>query len=289
MRRILAGVILLILYGSLYPWHFVSSPEKGILVWPHTLDRGDVLVNVLLYIPLGACAYLAFPKLRRMRFVVPVTLALSLSLSVEMTQAFEPVRSSQLSDVIANIAGGAIGMVLAAFVPLPLTAESFLLVSWVAHLLFFGSSWWPIELAGWLVVASAVMPSRSMRWRWPVAVACYAAILLHGLAPFRFVPTASHFNWLPFEAFILSQWESMIPILMAKLFWYSAAVWVLWRVGCSWMAAGVSAACFLGAIELAQRHIPPHVSEITDPLIALLLAAAFASLLSKTRAAEVRT
>jgi 8-oxo-dGTP diphosphatase len=32
------------------------------------------------------------------------------------------------------------------------------------------------------------------------------------------------------------------------------------------------------AIEIAQRYIPPHISEITDPLMALLIAAFFAAL-----------
>jgi VanZ family protein len=277
MRRILLGLILLIVYGSLYPWHFVGSPEKGVLEWPHTFDRGDVLVNILLYIPLGACAYLAFPKWRRVRFVAPVVLALLLSVSVELAQAFEPLRSSQLSDVLTNTLGGAMGMALAAFLPLPASAESFLLVCWVAHLLFFGSPWWPMEFVGWVIVASVAMPQRSSRWRVPIAVACYVAILLRGMVPFRFASGASRFDWIPFEGFILANWEQMIPVLVAKVFWYGAAVWVLWRVRASWMVAGIAAACFLAAIEVAQRHIPPHVSEITDPLMALLLAATFAA------------
>jgi len=75
----------------------------------------------------------------------------------------------------------------------------------------------------------------------------------------------------------------MIPVIVAKLFWYGAAVWVLWRVKPSWMLAGATAAFFLAAIEVAQRHIPPHVSEITDPLMALLLAAGFSQLVQSPR------
>jgi uncharacterized membrane protein required for colicin V production len=61
---------------------------------------------------------------------------------------------------------------------------------------------------------------------------------------------------------------------------------VLRRLSLSWMVAGAAAASFLGAIEVAQRHIPPRVSEITDPLMALLLAAAFAAISSSPQGAR---
>ena len=278
MRRILLGLVLLILYGSLYPWRFVRWPEGAVLAWPRAFDPGDVLVNVLLYLPLGACAWWACPVRRRIRFLVPVALALLLSTSVELLQAFVPTRSSSACDILANVIGAAIGMLLVAFLPLRPSPELFLLACWTAHLLFFGSSRWPAECVGWLIVASAAVPQRSFRWRGPLAVACYLVLLLRGLAPFKLVSAAAPFHWIPFEGFLAANWEQMIPVLVAKLFWYGAAVWVLWRVRLSWVVAGAAAAAFLAAIEVAQRHIPPHVSEITDPLMALLLAAAFAAL-----------
>jgi 8-oxo-dGTP diphosphatase len=279
MRRILIGLILIIVYGSLYPWHFVRWPQGAVLAWPHTLDAGDVLVNILLYIPLGACAYWAFEKQRpASRFLAPVALALLLSTSMELLQAFEPARSSEASDVLSNTGGAAIGMLLAAFFPLRPSPELFLLACWMGHLQFFGSAGWPAECAGWLILVSASMPQRTLRWRGPLAVACYLAILFRGLSPFHFVSAAAPFHWVPFEGFILANRPQVLPMLFAKLFWYSAAVWVLRRIHLPWMVAGAAAASFLAAIEVAQRHIPPHVSEITDPLMALLLAAAFAAI-----------
>jgi len=278
MRRILIGIVLLIVYGSLYPWQFVRVPMGAVLAWPDPLDTGDVILNILVYVPLGACAYWAFPALGRIRFVLPILLGLALSLSVESVQAFEPARSSELSDVLANTGGAASGVLLAAAIPMRPSPELYLLACWGAHLLFFGASSWPVEIAGWLIVLSAAMPGRSSRWRWTIAVLCYLALLYRGLAPFHFVSTSSPFNWRPFEAFIFESRDDAIRILMAKLFWYGAAAWVLRRLNIGWTAAGAVAASVLMAIEIAQRYIPPHISEITDSLMALLIAAFFAAL-----------
>ncbi len=279
MRRILVGLILIILYGSLYPWHFVRWPLGRVLEWPRVLDGGDALVNILLYLPLGACAYWAMAgRGRLVRFIAPVILALLLSTAVEVTQAFEPLRRSSAYDIATNTIGGALGMLIASALPLRPSPELFLMAAWAAHLLFFTSWSWPVECLGWLIAASAVVPQRSVRWRGLLALGCYVALLARGLEPFRLAASAAPFNWVPFDAFLVANWEKMIPVIVAKLFWYGSAVWVLWRVKPSWMLAGVAAATFLALIEIAQRHIPPHVSEITDPLMALLLAAAFAQL-----------
>jgi 8-oxo-dGTP diphosphatase len=122
------------------------------------------------------------------------------------------------------------------------------------------------------------MPGPSFRSRGIIAVLCYLALFYRGLAPFHFASTPAPFNWRPFEAFIFDRREDAIRILMAKLFWYGAAVWVLRRLRLWWTAAGAVAASVLMAIEIAQRYIPPHISEITDPLMALLIAAFFAAL-----------
>jgi len=278
MRRILAGVILLILYGSFFPWRFSGVPVGPVLVWPRTLFSGDALLNFLLYLPVGACAYYVFSERRRMRFILPVILAFTLSLFVELTQVFIPSRTSELSDLLMNTLGGGCGMAAAALIPLRPAPEAYLLVCWAAHLLFRGFQGWIVECFGWMIFASAAFPQRTRSWRWAVAVACYLAILYRGLAPFLFAAQASRFDWVPFQGFLLADWSKDLPVLFSKLFWYGAAVWVLRRLRVSWLLAGGMTAVFLLAIEIAQLHIPPHVSEITDPVMALLLAGVFAAL-----------
>jgi 8-oxo-dGTP diphosphatase len=213
-----------------------------------------------------------------LRFILPVALAFTLSLFVELTQVFIPTRASELTDVLMNTLGGACGMAAAALVPLRPTPEVLLLVCWAAHLLSRGFQGWVVECFGGLIAASAAFPERMRSWRWAVAAACYLAILYRGLSPFIFVSQASAFDWTPFRGFLFADWSKALPMLFSKLFWYGAAVWVLRRLRLSWLLSGGVAAGFLLAIEIVQRHIPPHVSEITDPLLALLLAGVFAAL-----------
>jgi hypothetical protein len=220
--------------------------------------------------------------------VAPVALAFLLSTSIELLQAFVPTRVSSAYDISTNVLGAAIGMMLAAALPVRPSPETFLLACWAAHLLFFASPGWPAECVGWVIVASAAMPQRSFLGRGFLAAGCYLVILYRGLSPFRFASAAGAFNWIPFDGFLLANWEKAIPVLVAKMFWYGAAVWVLRRIGLSWMMAGLAAAVFLGAIEVGQRRIPQHVSEITDPLMAVLLAGAFAAIPAAAREEQVR-
>src|SRR5579872_5043488 len=65
---IAAGVAVVIVYGSLFPFHFQNNPgpvgplRTLIATWPIPPHRGDFLANVLLYIPYGLCLV---PLLRR--------------------------------------------------------------------------------------------------------------------------------------------------------------------------------------------------------------------------------
>jgi|SRR5207302_2750231 len=62
-----------------------------------------------------------------------------------------------------------------------------------------------------------------------------------------------------------------------KCFWYGSALWLLraagW-LGCRLARAAIAVAVLLGAIEMIQIHLPRRVAEITDPVLALLLATA---------------
>jgi VanZ family protein len=125
-RRILAIVVALILYGSLYPWqfharHYARNPLQILLhAWPTGLDRyvaWDVAINITLYLPLGIFGYLAVSERasRVVRVLAPVALALALSGSIEMLQLFDDSRTCSLSDVASNVAGAAVGMAAGAW------------------------------------------------------------------------------------------------------------------------------------------------------------------------------
>jgi glycopeptide antibiotics resistance protein len=110
------AVLLLIVYGSFYPWHFsarelTESPLYLLLnSWEITGGRrfiADVIVNITIYIPFGMTGYLAL----RSR-VAPVVLALLVSGGVEMTQLFIPGRVCSSFDLLDNTIGAAIGVLV---------------------------------------------------------------------------------------------------------------------------------------------------------------------------------
>ncbi len=113
-----------------------------------------------------------------------------------------------------------------------------------------------------------------MAWfapRLPVVAALLAcAVLCAGLAPFHFLQSPNQFDWWPFEAVLSSPWEGGVPLLMGKMFRYSALIWLLHQTGWRWRTAALATAVLLGGIEWAQVWLPGRSSEITDPLLALI-------------------
>jgi VanZ family protein len=127
-RLLLLVVVGLILYGSLYPWHFVfdgSIDPIALLLesWPDHFERSlvrDAVLNVLLYAPLGAaaawhCLHHRDARRRTTAAALAVAAAMSgaLSVSVELLQAYDISRETSLLDVATNLAGGLSGAVLA--------------------------------------------------------------------------------------------------------------------------------------------------------------------------------
>ena len=106
--------MLLIVYGSLYPWHFVPQhlPHNPVWMLLHTWNAPvnrfmmrDIVVNVALYVPLGMAAFLV---LRRV--TATLLLGLCLSVAMEIAQAFDPARRTSGLDVLTNVLGTAAGV-----------------------------------------------------------------------------------------------------------------------------------------------------------------------------------
>jgi VanZ family protein len=122
--RLLFLVIALIVYGSLYPWHFDfdgsgANPLWVLLdAWPRGIDRfvlRDAAINLLLYFPLGMVAFLAVARRhgRLVAFDAALLIALGLSASMEMLQIYDPGRTCSLLDVFCNVSGAAAGALAA--------------------------------------------------------------------------------------------------------------------------------------------------------------------------------
>jgi VanZ family protein len=112
---IAAGVAILIAYGSLYPFrfhsHFSNGPIGALIgTWCTPTGRGDLLANLLLYLPFGLFSFPAFGvALRPARIALVIAGGLCLSVSLELAQFYDQGRDSAMADVYANTAGTALG------------------------------------------------------------------------------------------------------------------------------------------------------------------------------------
>jgi VanZ family protein len=111
------------------------------------------------------------------------------------------------------------------------------------------------------------------RWRRPAALwALAGAIVLRELAPFHFAHRMAPFSWIPFAATLESNREAGMVILLRKAYDYGAVVWLLHLAGWRYARAAALVAAVLAVFEGAQRYLPGRTPEITDPLLALLMA-----------------
>lgn len=118
-RWLLAVVLFLIVYGSLYPFRFEGTGTYGVqellahLPWART-TRSDIAANVLLYLPFGAClAWMLAARLGGPLTLLLTALAgVALAFGIESLQIYETRRVASLADVVYNGAGALAGGVL---------------------------------------------------------------------------------------------------------------------------------------------------------------------------------
>lgn len=115
-----------------------------------------------------------------------------------------------------------------------------------------------------------------------VAVAFLVAILVRGLAPFHFISQSSGFSWTPFGGFLGTEWQGGLRVFVEKSFFYGTAIWLLQKYRMRLVNAAAIVAGVLTAIEIAQIHLPGRTAEITDPLLAILLALALGAMARNT-------
>jgi len=104
-----------VLYLCLYPWTLLSPPHADRLIWIPLNTRRlqlDFVLNVLLYLPLGAAAYVVVDN-GIFGLAGAGAIGFALSLSVEWTQRSIPLRTGDLDDLTANTLGAALGAILA--------------------------------------------------------------------------------------------------------------------------------------------------------------------------------
>src|SRR5512135_2606234 len=114
----LAVVVAMIVYVSLYPFHFVEGGPSlveatHLLTWGRA-GRSEMLNNVLLYLPFGFCVVLLVePRFGRTAgVIVAVVTGALLSLDMELLQASVPTRVTSLKDLTLNTVGALGGALL---------------------------------------------------------------------------------------------------------------------------------------------------------------------------------
>jgi VanZ family protein len=256
---IAAGIVALIVYGSLYPFRFHShagpvGPVRHLLATSaHPIERGDLISNILLYLPLGL---FVAASLRRVSPIVSGMAAglfgFLLSAAVELTQFFDLSRGSEMGDVYANTAGTVLGGAASAifFRPgqFPRISRNpfavFLIASWLGVELFpytpvldlrrylaleraFRSPRFPsmdefAQLVFWLALAvmlEAVTGAALSRWTLPVVI---LAVLLIRLANAVISPADIAGSLLALAVWMaISKWRFRVPLIAALLLFYA--------------------------------------------------------------------
>lgn len=342
----------------MYPWRFewsepgeLRSQLRWVFAFTQFLVR-DALLNVGLYVPVGAAGHLALRRHRPRMWAIagPVVVAAALSITVEILQIFQPLRTTSLVDVTANVTGSAVGVLLGLILAYraenrdgrvmrdPVAAA--LLVIWIGWLLFpfipvlslsllrhkvqifvAASDVQPLRVlssmaawlvagrllaaegvrtpAGWLCLSVLLIPAQlvavsrqplisdligaaagifacafsSPRRAAGLLLVCVAA---RGLAPFDWT-AVQPMNLVPFAALLSASWPYASFVLIEKCFFYGASVWSLHAAGIRLRSATAVTCALLLAIELLQTRLSGRTPEITDPIIALLLAVAFSA------------
>jgi VanZ family protein len=148
-----------------------------------------------------------------------------------------------------------------------------------AKLLIVGRTVTWSELAGAVLAYICSYFLSGYQWRTALVSGLIVSLLiLRGLAPYHWSAIANPFSWIPFSGFLASDPESGMLTFFRKCFWYGSAVWLLRAVGWRLTRAAIAVALLLGTIETIQIHLPGRVAEITDPLLALILATTVALL-----------
>jgi hypothetical protein len=153
--------------------------------------------------------------------------------------------------------------------PLPWLAASVILIP--AQLFVSSRQPLPSDLAG------AAIGIVLYALKAPAAVVLMSCVALRGLAPFEWAPSAQPISWIPFGALLSANWQRAALTLLEKSFFYGSAVWSLQAAGMRLRNATLIVAALLSVVELLQTHLPGRTPEVTDPIIAVLLAVAFSA------------
>lgn len=164
--RILAVILVLIAYGSLYPGNFSAPPagsvEEFLTDFRWFTSLGDVLGNIALFFPLGMAGILLMPGKGDSSNRIPglLVLALVYALALQLAQVWLPSRSAAMADVMWNMTGTVLGIIVGMAVPrLAINHESKTGQTVVPHSLL------PLSILGLWLLMELVPLVPSLDWQ----------------------------------------------------------------------------------------------------------------------------
>ncbi len=118
MKLVFLLITIIITYGSLFPFNFqFSEIEFSTLsalfhTWTAGTSRGDVLANVILFIPFGYFGMLATRHNGHLyRILLVVFLGFIVGVGLQIAQLYLPGRHASLHDAVWNLVGVALGLI----------------------------------------------------------------------------------------------------------------------------------------------------------------------------------
>ncbi|WP_020406431.1 VanZ family protein [Hahella ganghwensis] len=119
MKRVWGVVILLTVYGSLYPFNFTLQDFPADLLadfastWNDRIIQGDFLANIIIFIPYGLVGWYVFNYSTRMRLAVILGSGFILGMGLQLLQYYLPSRYPSIIDGWSNLFGILLGCLVA--------------------------------------------------------------------------------------------------------------------------------------------------------------------------------
>jgi len=114
-----------------------------------------------------------------------------------------------------------------------------------------------------------------------VVVSLLVYVALWRLEPFQFGDTARPFGWIPFYSLLHGSLEVNTESYLEKVFYYGSLIWLMAEAGLPIFVTGIAVAALLFATSSAEIYLPVRSAEITDALLALIIAGLASLLVSK--------
>ncbi|HEY1090756.1 MAG TPA: VanZ family protein, partial [Burkholderiaceae bacterium] len=107
----------LIAYGSLFPFEFHALDAQRLDAFLHQMrwwsSRGDVLGNIVLFVPMGLSGWFAFAGSARRRALLCMASGLPFAMLLQLIQLWLPMRDAAVGDVLWNTVGLTLGLLAA--------------------------------------------------------------------------------------------------------------------------------------------------------------------------------